>query len=438
MTYFSSKQSSYQSTLVNLKYRPWIYAYYLLLLIIVACRTSEDAPNIVIRIGFLIAFFVPIVFKFRNLFPACLISFMTVGTYGFAYNFFPYDMVMYVIIAALGLMFTVGVKPFIPGKIFIFILIYVLVVDLANSQVVTTFSFSLATTMLMVLYMSKDKEFNARLLLNCFCVSSLTLALIYLLNYEKFLFQYNHDGGELERSGWTDANYLSCIIGMGVITALYLLLSTHNSKLWQKVFWISTLAIAFVSQVIMASRGGLLSVAASSVILIFMTHAKIRYKVLATLAIAAFVIWLFQNDYFELMIYRIEHDDGTGSGRSEIWEDKLESFWLLNPIQLLFGVGYEKGNAMGGGGPLGFHNDFVAILCEYGFIGLILFLYILIRPLIGVRREERFPLIAFLVYIVATCMTLEPFTAGRLTYFGFYLMIAVLANANLKKPSRLL
>mgnify|MGYP003308199786 CR=1 FL=1 len=56
-------------------------------------------------------------------------------------------------------------------------------------------------------------------MLYCFIFTSLAISLIYLLNYDQFLASYNAND-RMERSGWTDPNYLSCIIGMGsIVTA---------------------------------------------------------------------------------------------------------------------------------------------------------------------------------------------------------------------------
>jgi len=72
----------------------FIYMYYIVLMIVTVVRTTETEPNAIIRIGYLLAFFMPIVLKYSELFSVCLVSFMTVGTYSFAYSFFPYQLVI--------------------------------------------------------------------------------------------------------------------------------------------------------------------------------------------------------------------------------------------------------------------------------------------------------------------------------------------------------
>lgn len=290
----------------------------------------------------------------------------------------------------------------------------------------------------MIYYLGKERQYNLRLLLNCFCVASLCLALIYLLNYEKFLTDYRGASG-MERSGWTDPNYLSCIIGMGIVSAFYQLLTVSQKNLIQIFLWLLTIGITFIAQVLMASRGGLLSVSVSCMILIFLTDTKFKHKLFFALLIMLFIYWMYQNNYFELLEYRIQHDSGTGSGRTEIWARKYADFSNENLSNILFGVGYDRSLLLGGySNGVAFHNDFLAILCQYGVFGFGLFMYLLIRPFYNLKRKELITIFSMIIYIILTCMTLEPFSAGRLTYFGFYLMILVLANALRSKRGNVL
>lgn len=425
------------SAIINMFEKNKIFIYYLILLLIVLFRTSLAEPNAVIRYGFLIAFFAPLALNYKYLFPPCLIAFMTIGTYGYAYNFFPYDMSMYVVIATMGLFMGVQNRYYKPGADMVFIITYFSLSCIYNSFSFNNFIFCFITIVIMIYYLGRG-QYNLQLMLNCFCIASLSLALIYLLNYEKFLTDYRTADG-MSRSGWTDPNYLSCIIGMGVVTAFYQLLTVKQKTLVQKAFWLSTIGITFIAQVLMASRGGLLSVSVSCVILIFMSDIKLSNKLVFVLVIMLFIGWLYQNNYFELLEYRIQHDSGTGSGRTEIWNRKYMDFSNENFFNILFGVGYERSLSLGGYiKGIAFHNDFMAILCQYGLIGLMLFIYMLIRPFYNLNKRGRVIIFSMVAYIVSTCMTLDPFSSGRLTYFGFYLLILLLANSFRMKSTNIL
>ena len=68
----------------------FVYVYYAILLALVLFNNSEAIPNAIIRLSFLVVFFLPLMTKYKDLYPACLTCFMIVSTYGFSYFFFSY------------------------------------------------------------------------------------------------------------------------------------------------------------------------------------------------------------------------------------------------------------------------------------------------------------------------------------------------------------
>jgi hypothetical protein len=82
------------------------YIYYLLLLLIMVMRSSMVAPSVLLRFSFIFIFLVPFLFKKKEIFPAILTSFMIIGTYGYAYNYLPYEMSMYFYMSLLIIIFN--------------------------------------------------------------------------------------------------------------------------------------------------------------------------------------------------------------------------------------------------------------------------------------------------------------------------------------------
>ena len=406
----------------------WIYIYYFFLLLILVSRTSDLAPNSFVRLAYLTAFFVPILLKYRNLYLPCLICFMTIGTYGFAYSYFPYMMYLYAIISLIGLIFTSksALKVTI-SKMYTFLILYVLIVDLVTSGHPSNIFYSSITIALGAMIADKRARQSKELLLNTFSIISIVLSLLYLLNYDKFLTSYN-PADDMERSGWTDPNYLSCIIGMGVVSSLILLLRNNTKNAVLTIARISIIAISLICQLLLASRGGLLAVSLSILIILFLSKIKFKYKFLLSLLIILFIVWLYTNSYLDLLIYRISNDV-DGSGRLQIWSKKLSAFYNdAGPVYWLFGYGYDgayKLASMGDG--FGFHNDYLAFLCGYGIIGLSLFCYaIFIYPLTKVSKQSSATVVALVSFLMLSCLTLEPISAGRLTYYAFaYLILLV-------------
>ena len=408
----------------------YIYLYYLVLLAFIVVRDSESAPNIIIRFTYLMAFFIPLVVKYNSFLPACLTCFMTVGIYGYSYNLFPYQMALYPIICILGLLFSqtktqIGTKDFC----FAALLLYILIINLFDSGEPQNLFFSALTVLCFALFSRKSTNDSSFYMMNCFSVSTLSLSLIYLVNYDKFLQVYN-DAEGVVRSGWTDPNYLSCIIGMGLITSLILLLSKKRSNIILKCFWIATIVVAIISQLLIASRGGVLAVAVSACALLFSSNIKRKHKLYAICGLLITIYILYSLGYFSLLEYRIANDTSVGSGREFIWRYKFDYYIThSNLLQLIFGMGADAALNIGGK-YIGFHNDFLAILCSYGVLGLIVFLYLLILPIFKSVQSQRTIVIVLLLYLAICCLTLEPISAGRLTYISFYFMIYLISSSN--------
>lgn len=407
----------------------WIYIYYFLLLLILVARTSEASPSSIVRLAYLTAFFVPIIFKYRNLYLPCLVCFMTIGTYGFAYSYFPYMMYLYAIISLVAVIFASNKVMQIPiSKLYTFIILYVLIVDLVTSGKPSNIFYSLITISLGAIIAENNVPKYKTLFLNTFLIISIVMSLLYLLNYDKFLTSYN-PADDMERSGWTDPNYLSCIIGMGVVCSSILLLRNIGKSILLNSVRLFIIVLSLICQLLLASRGGLLAVSGSILILLFFSDIKNKYKLLLSLVIALFIIWLYANNYFDLLIYRISND-ADGSGRFQIWSKKISAF--LNdgsPVHWLFGYGYDGAFKLASTGDgYGFHNDFIAILCGYGLVGLFLFIYcIFIYPLTRSKKTQS-TLISLELFLMLSCLTLEPISAGRLTYFAFAYMILLFSR----------
>lgn len=419
------------------KNNKYIIIYYAVLLLIMAIRTGVDAPNALLRLGYLVAFLFPLIIKYTNMYLPCIITFMTVCTYNYAFGYLPYELSIYFLISLVSLVFVIG-RQSLPAihlsPIFLFTLYYVAVVNILYSGEPQDIFYGMATVGIGIILLGENRKLNRYNLLNCFTIISLTLSCIYLINYEQFLESYN-SADSIDRSGWTDPNYLSCIVGMGVVTSLILLLKERNARFILRLMWCSTIVLSFVAQVLMASRGGLLCVCVASMILIFFANVKFKYKLLITILLLALLVFLYSNNFFELLIYRVNNDTvGGGSGRIDIWKLKIREFITEGNIcQWIFGIGYESAFRLGfGPSGFGFHNDFLAILCGYGLVGCIVFCYLLfIYPFRRIKSEKAI-VFSMIIYLALACMTLEPISVGRLPYMGFYALIIVYANTEIK------
>jgi len=358
---------------------------------------------------------------------------MTVCTYNFAFGYLPYETNVYFYITLLAWIIALGLGVKIKSNVstlFFAILYYVGTINIIYGGSLTNAFYGMAAVGIGMLITGNDLRFNRFAMLNCFTILSFVLSAIYLYNYEAFLETYNQFDGQ-ERSGWTDPNYLSCVIGSGVITSLILLLKEQKTSIFIKIFWVITIVVCFVAQVLMASRGGMLSVGVAVLILILFSKISNFYKVILILIISLFITVLYTNDYFELLLYRVENDTSSGgSGRVDIWDLKISTFISEgNVFNWLFGIGHDQAYKLGfSGNGRAFHNDYLAILCGYGVVGLLTFLYLLfIRPFKNIRNDRSI-ILALVLYLAVTCLTLEPISAGRITFIGFYSLILICAK----------
>lgn len=415
-----------------------LIAYYAVLLFILTSWTSlTSAPSMIMRICYLGAVVLPPIIIKRELLLPVLMCFIFVSAYGFSYSYMPTSYGIYL----LPLLICAIIEGFTRNReygLFLWIAVFLSFVD-----ILTGGKFETITYCFLILYLFliiSDKSIVAgksielvKFISIAFSIASLVIVYYYFVYGSQFTFDYGSDSG-LERTGWIDANYLSMALGMAIMSSSIALMSLKNNFYEKVLFWF-TIVLSFIVMVLLASRGGLLSIAIGGSILLFFSKFKLRTKLLIMLFLFLFIIFLFNNNYFELLVYRIQNDDGTGSGRSEIWKMKFDEFLNTgNLFNYLFGLGFRRSIYLGGNvvNYYCFHNDFLAYLVSYGIVGLCLFIYMLSYPIIKIRQgtdSKRF-VIASIIYLASCCMTLNPLSEGHIVYFFFYFYIVLLSKTN--------
>lgn len=412
-----------------------IYLYYfILLLILIFGPNIGSAPNTLLRIGYVTALLLPFFVKHIALLPMVLISFYSISSYGFSYSYLPSKLYIYLLLIIGVIAFNkinIKTNSLTHAKFYMIILLYIVVVDLFTSIKIENIAYSITIITFLSLCINMRDKKNIQYFTIAFLIISLTLSSAYVFYGKNFVI-YNQQSG-FERMGWTDANYLGCVIGMGTIIAIMELLKKNRSIVYI-LFLLVTTILSLITLVINASRGAILAITVSTLILLLISKIKWSYKFSIIILLFSIAALLYYNQYFNLLIYRFEIDDGTGAGRTMIWLTKLKAFYIeKNPLQWLFGLGYNGGFKLGFSYATGFHNDFIAFLIDYGILGLSLFVWALIIPTKEAKREMKPTIMALTLYLTLCCMTLEPITAGRLTYFGFYFYIILLAKTSQSK-----
>ena len=410
--------------------------YYIVLLCLLTPLFGVGDPPMAFRLVYCVAAIIPITFYNVKLFPVVMMVLFTIAKFGIGTPFIPTELYYYTFVFFIVYCISKSKKPAIPlPHSIIWLSALVLIVDFVTSMKISMYGFSLLTVLVFARYIQKSEMPNFSLFFSyLFIIVSVVISFEFLFTDRSYTIML--DTSE-ERVMWVDPNYLGGVIGMGCLVAFNLLMQNF-SKFFLRLVFAGVVAVSFIVLLYNGSRGALLSVAISILYLFCVSDQKIIYKVLLAMVLATFLVFLYNNDYFEIIEMRMENESGGGSGRLTIWENKLSAFNNeINPLRWIFGNGYEGGYALGyinynGGAGRGFHNDYLAHLCDYGIVGLCLFLSVMISPLKSVGFKCKMAN-ASILFLCVNCFTIEPMTLGMVIYFIFWLYAVSLADDYKKK-----
>lgn len=407
-----------------------IYIYYGVLLLILTSWTSMDSsPAMPLRLAYLGLVILPVFFR-KGILPAVLACFTTVAFYGYAYSYMPSMLYIYAgIVLVLSFFIVDNTHHKVPPAL-VTLLLYVTFVNFVTGGRIEDITYSFFIFLILFLSVSKydDSFFNRMSFV--FAIVTLVLSIFFLTSIDQFATMYAF-GEDLERAGWTDPNYFGTVLGMGTVFSVLQLLYNKESPLFFRLMYIAVIIVSVIVLALNASRGSVVALVGSIAVLMLFTKAKTIYKVLSIVAAAGFIVFLYNSGYMDLLIYRsLEDTASTGGGRLSIWVHKLNRFSEGGVLNILFGYGYNGGLFITGSN-LGFHNDFVAALVDYGLIGFVIYLWAVFSPIVKVFKNKspnRIVVYTLMVYFILTSFSLEPVTAGRLPYIMLLFTIYVLAN----------
>ena len=251
-----------------------------------------------------------------------------------------------------------------------------------------------------------------------FIVAGVVIA-VYQIQYGEMMAVDTWMGtDQIERQGFKDINYTACVISLGVCAAMInIFVEKKLNKIW-KLALVSSIPLMVYSLFVNASRGSILAVALPALVLLMFSKTSLWLKIGSVLFVVLALFVAYDYGVMDYLLFRMENDS-TGTGRTEIWERAWNQYSMSqNALNMLFGYGYEGGRNLI---HRAFHNDFLAFLLEYGFIGFCCFIAFFFRPLYKISKVNRAITIAAVSALLAVSMTLEPFAAGRWPYFAFWL-----------------
>lgn len=408
------------------------------LLAIALVAISAEQISGVIRLLFLLIVFIPF-FLHKGTgrsFPAVLCLFAIIGNNSLNASLFPNNPLLY---AALTILFvalfnrtqTAACYKPISRTIIIFLIVILLINLFYNETIVTSF-WCFLSILLFISITNYSKETKDTMFL-AIIVSSLALAILFLLNYKSFIYAFeSYDETNREMWGVANACYYSCIMGFGVLCAGINIYVEGERNRIIRILDFCTIIICTLAMGLMASRGGLLSLSLGGLVLVFGSRKRIWIKIAVLLLVAGFIYFLYTNSVFEFLMYRLNEGDTTGSGRTDFWVRKLSAFYNeYDLIDWIFGVGFLNSCYMGFSKQayMVAHNDFITSLLAYGIIGLLLFLRIFFRPFaVSLKNKTRVGVIlSMTVFLAISSCSIQPYMEGYFAFFAYLFYMYVYA-----------
>lgn len=239
--------------------------------------------------------------------------------------------------------------------------------------------------------------------------------------------------------GHLHPNLWAFVTGASAIGILYLKASVFLRALLICVYFYF---LAFEFQ----ARGPLLYAAIATAfvvvarVFLMIKEAKRNYLLLSFLAIclsSVAIFSIFAADYLLNEILLINHQNrGLGSGftgRTEIWS-LLLTFLSEKPF---IGYGMDMSRyyvtnyisaELGGGDAQSAHNSYISVMFDFGFLGLLVYVFFIFLMLLGAGRRRNFQFLAFLILYLLMGMTeARPLNVGNPPSILFMLLITYCA-----------
>ena len=412
-----------------MKKRAFIEFYYaILLFLLIETWASTSLASLPVRVLYLGLLFLPLLSN-REFLAPCLILFWTTAQLSFGYSLMPTESYYYVAITLVFVAVTLlrNKKPIrFPYPLLFLFFLFVVLVNLATNGELQKVSYSSILFLLLLLTINDNLSEVTEMIGYAFILVTLICSILVLINLSALTISYSSD---LDRVMTGSINYSCSTLGIGSVIALSQSLNVRKNW-WWRIVCIITIIISLFVLVIQASRGAILAVAVADIAILLFQRIKLIYKLLGIALVVAFVFFLYDGSYMDLLIYRIQTDDGAGTNRLVMWEQKLSAFQeSANVFHYLFGIGFENAWKLGGAGKayVGCHNDFLAFFIEYGIFGFIMFLGMILYPLYCSPRNARISIIPLFLFIVSDCISLEPYSMGYPPMYCLLLYIYLLS-----------
>ena len=299
---------------------------------------------------------------------------------------------------------------------FLLLYIYGIIALLLHVNINPDFTFVInGAFMLLYLYLiSRLRDKYVKTIIKCSVAAMSIVCLIGLFNYDNLVGEYATSLGDVDRLEWKDANYFSFFIGIILMFTLYLARYT-KSKIYKRYLICSAL-LMLVTMFSLISRGAIVALVIS--LLYYFRKDIFSFRSLGyAFAVAVFLLALYYAGMMDGLIMRFMSEDvQTGSGRTDIWQTGLQTFFSKDIMTIIFGAGEGQAIKMTyiNGQYWSPHNNYLSMMYNYGIIGLLIFCMWMISLFFHSRtRESR----GVVLFIAINSFTIVPFTYVSALWF---------------------
>lgn len=406
--------------------KKYIVYYGLLTALSILMMRPEVEYPMVVRLFYTALVFVPLL-SAKYFTPFAVTAFYTISYCSFT-GLMPFS-IIYPLVALLIIWFTHKERLRIPILFITSLSYFLLISTLHYDYEQTGWMFGgILMTVLLSSYI-KDKS-NLSIFAYGFVVITFVLSIAFLLNREHFMYSYFYNSELINRSGWMNPNDMGGTIACGTVIATGLSLNGERKIKFLRIFLYVTICLSILALAFNASRGALSASAIGCSLLILLSNKISLYsRICIIVVIALFIFILFNNDVFELVTSRFkqEADEESGGGRFGIWESKMRVFGNYDSIDQMFGVGQLECKTIGRN--IRTHNDFVTAIIAYGFVGLALFICMLLYPFLNnfsIKKNLR--VLPYMAFLLTECVVLEPLFRGYFVFIAYYMFVCKLSS----------
>ena len=410
--------NSFSNNILPQNHEMWkthlVIGYYIILGIIQTLWLNPTAfPPIALRLSMIVLPVAPLFFK-KEFVPFVYIFFITLRLYlSTDYSYLPdiYSVKLYIYLLLILLLFHNSFSRIhMEGKklLFLIFLLYCVIIDFINNGDVGNGAIFYLLALLLLPFLNSRESVEIAIV--GYVSVNIILSIYYYLLYDQFLYSWNTQE-YLERSGWADPNYFSIHLGIGFMfcQALFFgIIKTQYIKIWKPILIIGSFSI-FLAAVMTGSRAGLLSILIITFLSMLTSQKSFKYNLIPFIIIPIAIYSVFKSEYARLILYRIFEEGNleTAGERTTIWAHVLSSFDLHGFSSFLFGGGWMHRLELTNG--MDTHNEIIGILCDYGVIGLLLFITLFVITCFNpVYKTFKFNIYIPIVYLVLIMLSLSP------------------------------